>query len=511
MRACQTVATATTTLTWSCRTRMTTSMNSPVTSASHTSPRGLNSSTTMTRSVPTEAQQNIPSFGELSYQEGGSELPDAMTGRTRPASQYAEPKTAPPYVRIQNVEETTPGNPAHSPSGLANHVAKLERSLGLNQGNQNVGSTSGSSMAESNPQRPGLCRICRNPDTGEVPVLKNTLGPVSTVEHLDIGKGSVRSLGATSSTTIRGLTWKLLVQACRRLWLYRVNSAASGTRDSAADHVRRSIELEIILNTDCQGSLYLNMEANGIPIMALVDSGSTISMIHPAVLDRIQWEHDVTLVGHMGKLLGADGRTVETHGVVQLSLRVGTDPTPVLHEMVVAEMDVPAIMGTDFMMLNHCILDATRGTLIFNGRTISVIHPSVLDRIQRGHDVTLVGDMGQLRVADGRTGETHGVVQLSLRVGKDPTPELHEMVVAEMDAPAIMGIDFMMLNHCMLDATSGTFIFNDRTHHCRVVQRCSKRHMPAFYVATSYILAIHTKHVVMGMLWWDDNPGQISF
>ena len=97
VRACQAVATVTTILTWSCRTRMTTSIDSPGTSASHTSPGGLNSSTTMTCSVPTEAQQNIPSFGELSYQEGDSSvLPDAMTGRTRPASQYAEPKTAPP-------------------------------------------------------------------------------------------------------------------------------------------------------------------------------------------------------------------------------------------------------------------------------------------------------------------------------------------------------------------------------------------------------------------------------
>ena len=91
------------------------------------------------------------------------------------------------------------------------------------------------------------------------------------------------------------------------------------------------------MNRDCQGSLYLNMEANGIPIMALVDSGSTISVIHPSVLDRIQRGHDVALVGDMGQLRVADGRTVETHGVVQLSLRVGTDPSPVFHEMVVAE------------------------------------------------------------------------------------------------------------------------------------------------------------------------------
>ena len=85
LRACQTVATTTTTLTWSCSTGMTTSINSLVTSASHTSPGGHNLSTTVTRSVPAEVQQNVPSSEELSNEEGGLALPDAMTSRTRPA------------------------------------------------------------------------------------------------------------------------------------------------------------------------------------------------------------------------------------------------------------------------------------------------------------------------------------------------------------------------------------------------------------------------------------------
>ena len=198
------------------------------------------------------------------------------------------------------------------------------------------------------------------------------------------------------------------------------------------------------------------MEANGIPIMALVDSGSTISMIHPSVLDRIQRGHDVTLVGDMGQLRVEDGRTVETHGVVQLSFRVGTDPSPVLHEMV-------GDMG------QLCVED---------GRTVET-HGVVQLSLRVGTDPSpvlheMVGDMGQLCVEDGRTVETHGVVQLSLRFGTDPSPVLHEMVVAEMEAPAIVGIDFMMVNHCILDAPRGTLIFNGRTHHGRVVQRMLK-------------------------------------
>ena len=88
VRACQTVATTTITLTWSCSTGITTSINSLVTSASHKGPGKLNSSTTLTSSVPAEVQQNVPSSEELSYEEGGLVLPHAITGRTGLTRRY---------------------------------------------------------------------------------------------------------------------------------------------------------------------------------------------------------------------------------------------------------------------------------------------------------------------------------------------------------------------------------------------------------------------------------------
>ena len=94
------------------------------------------------------------------------------------------------------------------------------------------------------------------------------------------------------------------------------------------------------------------MEASGIQIMALVDSGSNISVIHPSVLDRIQQTHDALVVGETGQLCVADGRTVDTQGAVQLKLLVGLDPTPVVHRMVVAEIDAPVIVGIGFLTMN---------------------------------------------------------------------------------------------------------------------------------------------------------------
>ena len=50
---------------------------------------------------------------------------------------------------------------------------------------------------------------------------------------------------------------------------------------------------DVKLETDRMGSLYISLRINEIPVMALVDSGSTLSVIHPTVLSRISGEQDM--------------------------------------------------------------------------------------------------------------------------------------------------------------------------------------------------------------------------
>ena len=98
--------------------------------------------------------------------------------------------------------------------------------------------------------------------------------------------------------------------------------------------------------------------------MALVDSGSTASVIHPDVLSRISWIADVHREHQSGQLRLADGGVVYTQGSVKLLLKLGTDSVPIQHDFIVAAIEAPAVVGLDFMRAHGCILNVTEGTLV---------------------------------------------------------------------------------------------------------------------------------------------------
>ena len=116
------------------------------------------------------------------------------------------------------------------------------------------------------------------------------------------------------------------------------------------------------------GSLYISLRINEIPVMALVDSGSTLSVIHPTVLSRISGEQDMVRKSPSGQLRLADGGLVDTLGTVQLSLRLGSDSYFIQHEMVVAAVEAPAVIGLDFLHGHGCVLDIQKGTLAVRGK-----------------------------------------------------------------------------------------------------------------------------------------------
>ena len=115
------------------------------------------------------------------------------------------------------------------------------------------------------------------------------------------------------------------------------------------------------------GSLYISLRINGIPVMALVDSGSTLSVIHPTILSRITGDQEMVRKSSSGQLRLADGGLVDTLGTVQLSLRLGSDSYFIQHEMVVAAVEAPAVIGLDFLRGHGCILDIQMGTLAVRG------------------------------------------------------------------------------------------------------------------------------------------------
>ena len=101
--------------------------------------------------------------------------------------------------------------------------------------------------------------------------------------------------------------------------------------------------------------------------MALVDTGSTISVIHPSVLSRIPQDVNTKMVDQSGRIRLADGSVTSTLGTVQLQFQLGTGKAHWGHEMVVAHIEAPVVIGMYFLETYQCVLDMRTHTLIING------------------------------------------------------------------------------------------------------------------------------------------------
>ena len=126
-------------------------------------------------------------------------------------------------------------------------------------------------------------------------------------------------------------------------------------------------EPSLDLIPDTLGSLYVSVDLQGITVFALVDCGSTISVIHPDVLARIPGMVDADIEHPGGELRMADGSVIPTSGSVNLCMKIGTDNLSMEHKMVVAPVEAPAVLGLDFLCAHRCILDVDGCTLRVGG------------------------------------------------------------------------------------------------------------------------------------------------
>ena len=109
------------------------------------------------------------------------------------------------------------------------------------------------------------------------------------------------------------------------------------------------------LISDTLGSLYVSVDFHGITVFALVDSGSTISVIHPDVLAQIPGMVGADDEHPGGELRMADGGVICTLGSVNLCMKIDTDNLSMEHKMVVAPVEAPAVLGLDFLRAHRFI------------------------------------------------------------------------------------------------------------------------------------------------------------
>ena len=126
---------------------------------------------------------------------------------------------------------------------------------------------------------------------------------------------------------------------------------------------------EVELESDGTGSLYLPMKIGGVDVMGLVDTGSTISVIHPSIAAMISRSVSVPHSSRTGMIRLADGSVTSSLGLLSLGLSFGTCEGLWPHKMFVADIEVPVIIGVDFLRAHQCTLDVRACVLLMNGPT----------------------------------------------------------------------------------------------------------------------------------------------
>ena len=93
--------------------------------------------------------------------------------------------------------------------------------------------------------------------------------------------------------------------------------------------------------------LFVDMSVLGVDLNAIVDTGSTVSVLHPDKYDLIPAVHRPQMDPMGGELVMGDGGIVVPQGTVDLEVCMGS--SRFVHTFVVADVQVPAVLGYDFL------------------------------------------------------------------------------------------------------------------------------------------------------------------
>ena len=122
------------------------------------------------------------------------------------------------------------------------------------------------------------------------------------------------------------------------------------------------------------------MTIGGQEVTCLVDSGSTLSVVHPSIV-RDMDEEPGLVTKEVTQLKMADGGITYSLGQVEMNL----DFHSLLcsQVMTVAEVTSPVVLGMDFLVKHGAILDVTRRCLELDGQTFTCRTEEELDQVFR--------------------------------------------------------------------------------------------------------------------------------
>ena len=136
---------------------------------------------------------------------------------------------------------------------------------------------------------------------------------------------------------------------------------------------------EIPTMTTTNESMYLPITIYQSPVNCLVDSGSTLTLIHPAQFALIPKAVRPDLQDKKIKLRMADGGVIESKGEALVQIKIGNLTFP--HLVTIAEVEAPLVIGYDFLTQYGCLLDFKTGSFQVNGRKFPCVRLDHTEKI----------------------------------------------------------------------------------------------------------------------------------
>lgn len=127
--------------------------------------------------------------------------------------------------------------------------------------------------------------------------------------------------------------------------------------------------------------LYVKAEIYQKNLYCLVDTGASMSVIHSKIYKNLSNHTQNRLEPYESKLKIADGRQVQPLGKIKLPLAI--DNQIIWQNFIVAEIDLPIVLGYDFLYENKCIFDVLSQSLVLNNMTVNCDLESQIPRLCR--------------------------------------------------------------------------------------------------------------------------------
>ena len=112
------------------------------------------------------------------------------------------------------------------------------------------------------------------------------------------------------------------------------------------------------------GGLIVDGRLKNCNIHMVVDTGSSITMIHPKVISQLGLLTD-TVVPITRSLKTVTGQKIPIIGQIKLPFETGS--VRMIHNFLVAEITEDCVLGLDFLKAHNCQVDLERGIITVNG------------------------------------------------------------------------------------------------------------------------------------------------